>query len=86
MHAAPNVAVEKLNETVATVGEPEPWFIANGAAMRLLGVRTSSYWRLVREKRIIVVGKGRASRASFDSIKRYANELLAQAESQSPTS
>ena len=74
-----------MNETVATEREPEPWFVTNAKAMKLLAIRPSFYWRLAREKRILVVGKGRASRASFDSVKRYANELLSQAESRSPT-
>ena len=83
MQVAQNAAVENLNKTVATAGEPEPpWFISNGAAMRLLGVRTSTYWRLVREKRIIVIGKSRASKAYFPSIKAYASELLAEAQAE----
>jgi hypothetical protein len=60
--------------------EFEPWFITNNQAMRLLGIRVSTYWRLVRERRIITVGKGRASRASFKSIKAYAERRLAEAE------
>jgi hypothetical protein len=73
MHISANV------ETVATVGEPEPWFIANGTAMRLLGVRTSTYWRLAREKRILIIGKGRSSRAYYPSLKEYKAALLAEA-------
>ena len=81
MQVAQNAVVENLNKTVTTVGDPEPpWFISNGAAMRLLGVRTSTYWRIAREKKIIVIGKGRASKAYFPSIKAYASELLAEAE------
>jgi hypothetical protein len=68
-----------MKETVATEGQLEPLFITNALAMRLLGRRTSSYWGLVRKGKILVVGKGRASRASFASVKKYAEKLLAEA-------
>jgi hypothetical protein len=68
-----------MNESIGTEGEIEPLFITNTLAMRLLAIRVSTYWRLVREKRIVTVGKGRASRASFASIKAYAERRLAEA-------
>jgi hypothetical protein len=69
-----------MNETVAPEGELEPLFIANSLAMRLLGVRTSTYWKLAREKKIVVVGEKRGSRAYYPSLKQYAAARLAEAE------
>ena len=37
-----------MNETVVPESEPEPWFIPNDLAMRLLGVRASRYWGLAK--------------------------------------
>jgi hypothetical protein len=62
--------------------QPEPFFIPHKIGQRLLGVRSSYYWGLVRKKKIVSVRKGKASRASFPSIKAYAEELLAEAEIQ----
>jgi hypothetical protein len=58
----------------------EPLFMRNGMAMQFLAIRTSTYWKLVREREIVVVGKGRSSRAYIPSLKRYAAKLLAEAE------
>jgi hypothetical protein len=71
-----------MNETATTEGElDEPWFVKNDHAMKLLAVRPSYYWGLVRQRKIIVVGKGRGSRASLSSLRAYAAELLAEATS-----
>jgi hypothetical protein len=70
---------DERSRTAAELEQLEPLFIKNAKAMKLLDVRPSLYWRMVRQKRFIVVGKGKASRAYFPSIKAYAEQLLAEA-------
>jgi hypothetical protein len=59
---------------------PEPFFIRHRTGQRMLAVRDSKYWALVRAGKITVVGKGRTSRATWASIKAYAAEVLAEAQ------
>jgi hypothetical protein len=59
---------------------PEPFFVRHKIGQQALGVRESYYWQLVRAGKITVVGRGKTSRASWQSIKNYAAELLAEAQ------
>jgi hypothetical protein len=61
---------------------PEPLFVRHKIGQRALAIGESFYWSLVRDGKITVVGRGKTSRASWQSIKDYAAKLLAEAEAQ----
>jgi hypothetical protein len=46
----------------------------------MLGLGATKYWQLVRRGEIEVVGEGAMSRATYASIKRYVQKLLAEAQ------
>jgi hypothetical protein len=60
--------------------EIEPIFIRHKTAQRMLAIRQSKYWKVVRSGKITTVGRSRTSRAHLPSIKAYAAELLAEAQ------
>jgi hypothetical protein len=61
--------------------EPEPIFVPHRVGQQALACSSSKYWGLVRSGKITVVGRRKGSRASWESIKRYAAELIAEAQS-----
>jgi len=63
-----------------TEDEPEPLLVTHRGGQRALGVGPSHYWGLVRAGKIQVVGKGKAGRAFWPSIKGYVNELVTEAQ------
>ena len=54
-----------MNETVVPESEPEPWFIPNDLAMRLLGVRASRYWGLAKRGRSRSLERGEGRKPSI---------------------
>jgi hypothetical protein len=56
----------------------EPLLLRHRDARAAIAVGQSFYWRLVRTKRIAVVGKGKAGRAIAASIRAYVAELEAE--------
>jgi hypothetical protein len=49
-------------------------------AQAALACGASHYWRLVRKKKIQILGKGKAGRATAASIRAYVASLEAEAE------
>jgi hypothetical protein len=60
--------------------ELEPLLVRHADAQKLLGLGQSRYYKLIREKKIVAVGRGRMGRCYFPSIKAYVEGLLAEAE------
>jgi hypothetical protein len=61
--------------------ELKPIFVRHKTAQRMLAIRQSKYWKVVKAGKIITVGQARTSRAYLPSVLAYANELLAEAQS-----
>jgi hypothetical protein len=59
--------------------ELEPLLAKHAEGQRMLGCGSAHYWRLVKERKIIAVGKGRASRILVPSIRAYVAELVENA-------
>ena len=59
-------------------GAPPQLLARHKQGQQIIGYGKSHYWRLVRTGKILVVGKGRASRAYLPSITKYVDELLAE--------
>lgn len=59
--------------------EIDPLLIRHGDAQKILGLGQSRYFKLIREKKIVVVGRGRMARAYYPSIQNYVAGLLAEA-------
>lgn len=51
--------------------ETERLLVTHRRAQRLLDCGSSFYWGLVKKGRITVVGRGKASRAEFRSLRAY---------------
>jgi hypothetical protein len=62
-------------------GVPQQLLAKHKRGRQIIDCSNSHYWGLVRAGKIIVVGKGRGSRAYLPSILRYVDELLAEAKS-----
>jgi hypothetical protein len=60
--------------------EMEPILLRHSDAQKILGLGQSRYYKLIREKKIVVVGRGRMARAYYPSIQNYVAGLLAEAE------
>jgi hypothetical protein len=57
----------------------EPLLVKHPDAQRLIACGASKYWELVRGGEIEVVGEGAMGRATYESLKRYVDRLLAKA-------
>jgi hypothetical protein len=53
------------------IDELDRLLVTHRRAQRLLDCGSSFYWGLVKKGRITVVGRGRASRADFRSLRAY---------------
>ncbi len=60
--------------------DPERLLGKHATAQRMIDDGPSHYWGLVRKGKILVVGRGRASRVYLPSVRAYVAELVAQAE------
>jgi hypothetical protein len=58
---------------------PPPLLIKHRRAQQILDCGPSFYWGLVRAGQITVVGRGKAGRADYASIRSYVRSLLAEA-------
>ena len=58
----------------------EPLLVKHAVARRAIGVGQSYYWRLVRKGRIQTVGKLKAGRAVWSSVRSYVDELINEKE------
>jgi hypothetical protein len=63
--------------------EIEPLLLRHSDAQKILGLGQSRYYKLIREKKIVAVGRGRMGRCYFPSIKSYVEDLLAEAQAKS---
>ena len=54
-----------------TEDEPQRLLVRHKRAQQLLDCSNSFYWALVRKGKIAIVGRGRAGRADFESLKAY---------------
>jgi hypothetical protein len=57
-----------------TENEPEWLLIKHKRAQQLLDCSNSFYWSLVRKGLIKVRGRGKAGRATYESVKAYAGQ------------
>jgi hypothetical protein len=60
--------------------QAERLLIRHPNAQRAIDASPSHYWGLVRAGKIQFVGKGKAGRAIWASIKNYVDELVTEAE------
>jgi hypothetical protein len=58
---------------------PQRLLVKHRVAQEILDCGPSFYWRLVRNGQITVVGRGKAGRADYASIRSYVGSLLAAA-------
>jgi hypothetical protein len=56
----------------------EPLLLRHGDAQRVLGLGASAYFKLIREKKLTVVGRGRMARCYYPSIRDYVSRMLAE--------
>lgn len=56
----------------------EPLLLRHRDAQAALAVGASFYWRLVRNKKIQILGKGKAGRVTAASLKSYVASLEAK--------
>ena len=60
----------------------KPLAVRHKLAMEILGIRGRSYWDLLKEGLIKKVGRGRSSRADYESLELYHRKRLAEAEAE----
>jgi hypothetical protein len=57
----------------------EPFLVRHADAQKLLGLGASAYYKLIREHKLTVVGRGRMGRCYYPSIRDYVARMLAEA-------
>lgn len=59
--------------------EIEPILLRHADAQKILGLGQSRYFKLIREKKLVAVGRGRMARCYYPSVKAYVAGLLEEA-------